>query len=160
MRGTRHAAWVDRRRLRPLAWSWLLLGVPVLGIGALLLAAAWQFQRQSVPAQGVVVRHVGALGGGGPRSSRGDDEVVPVVAFVLADGVPREFQGMQARDHDVALPVGTRVRVRYQRMADGGISPRIDSFGEIWGAPMLFAAFGGVFTLCGVVGVRVSRARP
>ena len=50
-------AWVDTKRLRPMAWVWLLLGVPVLLFGVLLLAAAAQFDRAAVDAEGVVVRH-------------------------------------------------------------------------------------------------------
>ena len=64
---------------------------------------------------------------------------------------------MQARDQQHALPIGQRVAVRYLRLPDGQVSARIDSIGEIWGIPLLFALFGGAFSLFGVIGRRASR---
>lgn len=157
MSGALRTAWVDRERLRPLARGWLLLGAPMLAFGVLLLAAAWLFERQSLSAEGVVVGHAGALGGGGPRRSRGEDDVVPVVAYTLLDGERGEFQGMQVRDRRAALSIGQRVPLRYQRLADGRITTRIDSFGEVWGVPILFVFFGGVFSLAGITGLRVAK---
>ena len=158
MSGVARTAWVDRKRLRGYAWVWLLLGVPVLLFGVLLLAAAAQFDRAAVDAEGVVVRHEGSLGQGGPSRNAGNDrDVVPVVRYLLADGVAHELRGMQARDEKYALPVGQRVTVRYRTLPDGQVSARIASFGEVWGVPLLFALFGGAFTLCGVIGLRASR---
>ena len=151
-------AWVDTKRLRPMAWVWLLLGVPVLLFGVLLLAAAAQFDRAAVDAEGVVVRHEGSLGQGGPSRNAGNDrDVVPIVRYALDDGVPRELYGMHARGEEHALPIGQRVAVRYLRLPDGQVSARIDSVGEILGIPLLFALFGGAFSLFGVIGLRASR---
>ena len=158
MSGVARTAWVDRKRLRGYAWVWLLLGVPVLLFGVLLLAAAAQFDRAAVDAEGVVVRHEGSLGQGGPsRNASNERDVVPVVRYVLEDGAQRELHGMQARGEEHALPIGQRVAVRYLRLPDGQVSARIDSVGEILGIPLLFALFGGAFSLFGVIGLRASR---
>ena len=158
MSGVARTAWVDRKRLRGYAWVWLAIGVPTLAFGMLLLAAAALFETQAGHAEGVVVRHAGSLGQGGPgRNASNDRDVVPVVRYVLDDGAPRELHGMQARDEKYALPIGQRVAVRYQRLPDGQVSARIASAGEIWGVPLLFALFGGAFSLFGVIGLRASR---
>lgn len=158
MSGVTRTAWVDRRRLRGFAWSWLAIGLPTGVFGALLLAAAALFQGHAVPVEGVVVRHEGTLGQGGPSRNPGHDrEVVPVVRYMVSGGAQHELRGMQVRNERDALPLGRRVPVRYRLLEDGQVSARIDAFGEIWGVPLLFALFGGAFTLCGVIGLRASR---
>ena len=158
MSGVARTAWVDRKRLRGYAWVWLAIGVPTLAIGMLLLLAAALFEAQAGHAEGVVVGHAGGLGQGGPgRNASNERDVVPIVRYALDDGVPRELYGMHARGEEHALPIGQRVAVRYLRLPDGQVSARIDSIGEIWGIPLLFALFGGAFSLFGVIGRRASR---
>ena len=158
MSGVARTAWVDRKRLRGYAWVWLAIGVPTLAIGMLLLLAAALFEAQAGHAAGVVVGHAGGLGQGGPgRNASNERDVVPIVRYALDDGVPRELYGMHARGEEHALPIGQRVAVRYLRLPDGQVSARIDSVGQIWGIPLLFALFGGAFSLFGVIGLRASR---
>ena len=158
MSGVARTAWVDRKRLRGYAWVWLAIGVPTLAIGMLLLLAAALFEAQAGHAEGVVVGHAGGLGQGGPgRNASNERDVVPIVRYALDDGVPRELYGMHARGEEHALPIGQRVAVRYLRLPDGQVSARIDSVGEILGIPLLFALFGGAFSLFGVIGLRASR---
>lgn len=150
MSGVARTAWVDRKRLRGYAWVWLAIGVPTLAMGMLLLLAAALFEAQA--------GHAGGLGQGGPgRNASNERDVVPVVHYVLEDGAQRELHGMQARGEEHALPIGQRVAVRYLRLPDGQVSARIDSVGEIVGIPLLFALFGGAFSLSGVIGLRASR---
>ena len=95
---------------------------------------------------------------GGPgRNASNERDVVPIVRYALDDGVPRELYGMHARGEEHALPIGQRVAVRYLRLPDGQVSARVDSVGEILGIPLLFALFGGAFSLFGVIGLRASR---
>ena len=158
MSGVARTAWVDRKRLRGYAWVWLAIGLPTLAIGMLLLLAAGLFEAQAGRAEGVVVGHAGGLGQGGPgRNASNERDVVPIVRYALDDGVPRELHGMHARGEEHALPIGQRVAVRYLRLPDGQVSARIDSVGEILGIPLLFALFGGAFSLFGVIGLRASR---
>ena len=158
MSGVARTAWVDRKRLRGYAWVWLAIGLPTLAIGMLLLLAAGLFEAQAGRAEGVVVGHAGGLGQGGPgRNASNERDVVPVVRYVLEDGAQHELHGMQARGEEHALPIGQRVAVRYLRLPDGQVSARIDSIGEIRGIPLLFALFGGAFSLFGVIGRRASR---
>ena len=158
MSGVARTAWVDRKRLRGYAWVWLAIGLPTLAIGMLLLLAAGLFEAQAGRAEGVVVGHAGGLGQGGPgRNASNERDVVPIVRYALDDGVPRELYGMHARGEEHALPIGQRVAVRYLRLPDGQVSARIDSVGEILGIPLLFALFGGAFSLFGVIGLRASR---
>ena len=148
----------DGRRLRAFARGWLVLGALAFLSGALLMAAAWLFSANSVRTEGVVLRHENREGGvrdlGGRYVS---SNVVPVVEFHDGDGQVHEIHGQVARLETWVPAPGASMPVRYQRLADGTVSARIDRPREIWGVPGFITALGALMFGGGLIARRAAR---
>lgn len=143
----------DERRFRAIAWGCVVLGGLLLAVGLLAMGGAALFMQRSTQAEGVVLRLQAALNQG---RDYGEPNMVPVVGYVDDAGVAREVVGQQSGEPR-AWRVGARVPVRYQRLADGTFSARIDAPGEVWGVPVGLALFGLAFAGAGALVLRVTR---
>lgn len=147
------------RRLRAMAWGWLLLGAAAFALGALMLLAAAQFVARSTPTQGVVLRLEGDNGGAAQSyEAPTDPYVVPVVRYHDQQGRERELRGQHARPASRSPAVGSGVSVRVLHQADGTVAARIDDRWDVWGLPGLLTGFGAGFLLAGWAGLRATRA--
>ncbi|PWW46987.1 DUF3592 domain-containing protein [Melaminivora alkalimesophila] len=143
----------DERRFRSVAWGCVVLGSLLLTVGLLAAGGAALFMQRSTQTEGVVLRLQAALTQG---RDYGEPDVVPVVGYVDDAGFAREVNG-QVGGEPTAWRVGARVPVRYQRLADGALSARIDTPGEVWGVPLGIALFGMAFVGAGVLVLRATR---
>ncbi len=93
-----------------------------------------------------------------PRGNRRLTEYhyYPVVKYMAADGQTVQFVG-QVGSKPPAFRVGQRVKVLYN--PEQPRSARINSFFELWLAPMIFTGLGGIFLLMGGVAL-VNQFRP
>ena len=140
------------------AWGWSVLGGLILALSLLMLVAAALFISGSTPATGTVIDREGR-GGGTQRLGRGRNSqtMVPVVAYRDDRCRMRRFVGTVALPEARVPTVGSQVPVRYQRLADGTMSARIDSVPEVWALPAFLAVFGAGFTGAGLLARRVVR---
>lgn len=117
----------------------LLVGTGLLTIAARQAARTRAFLETAKEAPGEVValEEEPAMEAGDPRTYR------PVVSFTPGGGAQLRFSAL-AHSNPPAYTLGASVRVLY----DPGrpFEARIRSFRELWMAPLLLGALGGVFT--------------
>lgn len=133
-----------------------IIGICQLGIGVWLAVGSLDLSANGMRAEGTVVR----LQRKYSRNSNGDRRYFyyPVVQFRTDAGETVEFHGSKGSSSP-AYRRGARVAILYP--AETPTDAKIESFGALWGAPLILSGLGTVFTLiaAGFLYIRVRRRR-